>query len=64
MGLVWSFATRGKLFIYQSLVLIAGYSFGCYTAQDIRKLGFFFLVAESILLLLLVPLYRPLLGIQ
>lgn len=63
MGLVWSFATGGKLFIYQSLVLIAGYSFGCYNAWDVFRIGLFFLIVQSLLLLLLVPLYWPLLGI-
>lgn len=63
MGLVWSFATGGKLFIYQSLVLIAGYSFGCYNARDVFRMGLFFLIVQSLLLLLLVPLYWPLLGI-
>lgn len=63
LGLVWSFATGGKLFIYQSLVLIAGYSFGCFNARDVFRIGLFFLVAESLLLLLIVPLYWPLIGI-
>jgi di/tricarboxylate transporter len=63
LGLVWSFATGGKLFIYQSLVLIAGYSLGAFDARDVLRLGAFFLVAESILLLLLVPYYWPLIGI-
>jgi len=63
MGMVWSFATGGKLFIYQSLVLIAAYSFGCFNARDVFRIGLFFLIAESILLLLVVPLYWPLLGI-
>ncbi|MBI3941061.1 MAG: anion permease [Acidobacteria bacterium] len=63
MGMVWSFATGGKLFIYQSLVLIAGYSFGSFEARDVFKIGLFFLIAESILLLLVVPYYWPLIGI-
>ncbi|OFW42750.1 MAG: hypothetical protein A3J28_01285 [Acidobacteria bacterium RIFCSPLOWO2_12_FULL_60_22] len=63
MGMVWSFATGGKLFIYQSLVLIAGYSFGCFNARDVFRIGLFFLITQSILLLVLVPLYWPLLGI-
>jgi hypothetical protein len=63
LGLIWSFATGGKLFIYQSLVLIAGYTFGAYGARDILKAGAFFLFAEWLLLLLIVPFYWPLLGI-
>lgn len=64
LGMVWSFATGGKLFIYQSLVLIAGYSFDCFTARDVFRIGLFFLIAESLLLLLIVPLYWPLIGIH
>ncbi|MBI3935189.1 MAG: anion permease, partial [Acidobacteria bacterium] len=63
LGLVWSFATGGKLFIYQSLVLIAGYSFGSFTARDVFRIGLFFLIVEWILLLLIVLLYWPLIGI-
>ncbi|HEY7680562.1 MAG TPA: SLC13 family permease [Terriglobia bacterium] len=63
LGFVWSFATGGKLFIYQSLVLIAGHTFGAYDARDILKVGVFFLFVEWLLLLLIVPLYWPLIGI-
>jgi anion transporter len=63
LGLVWSFATGGKLFVYQSLVLIAGYSFGCFNARDVFRIGIFFLIAESLLMLLLVPFYWPLIGV-
>ncbi|HWP85615.1 MAG TPA: SLC13 family permease [Terriglobia bacterium] len=63
VGLIWSFATGGKLFIYQSLVLIAGYAFGCYSARDVAKIGAFFLIVQWALLLLIVPFYWPLLGI-
>jgi di/tricarboxylate transporter len=64
LGMVWSFATGGKLFIYQSLVLIAGHTFGSYDAKDIFKVGLFFLIMESILLFLVVPFYWPLIGIR
>ena len=64
LGFIWSFATGGKLFIYQSLVLIAGHTFGSYDARDIMKVGAFFLFVEWFLLLLIVPLYWPLLGIH
>ena len=63
LGLVWSYATGAKLFIYQSLVLIAGYSLGCFDSRDVLKLGAFFLITQSILLLFLVPYYWPLIGI-
>lgn len=63
LGLVWSFATGGKVFIYQSLVLIAGYSFGCYTAKDVFKIGLFFLIVQWLMLMLIVNFYWPILGI-
>ena len=47
LGFVWSFATGGKLFIYQSLVLIAGHTFGSYDARDILKVGAFFLFVRT-----------------
>jgi len=63
VGMLWTFAVGGQLFIYQSLVLIAGYSFGCFNARDVFRLGAFFLIAENLMLLILVPFYWPLIGI-
>jgi hypothetical protein len=64
LGMIWSFATGGKLFIYQSLVLIAGYTFGSFNAKDVFKIGLFFLITQSLLMLLIVPFYWPLIGIK
>jgi anion transporter len=64
IGMLWTFAVGGQLFIYQSLVLIAGYSFGCFTARDVLRLGAFFLIAENVMLLILVTFYWPLIGIR
>ncbi|HYR91167.1 MAG TPA: SLC13 family permease [Terriglobia bacterium] len=63
IGMLWTFAVGGKLFIYQSLVLIAGYSFGCFSARDALRLGAFYLIAENLMLLILVSFYWPLIGI-
>jgi len=63
VGMLWTFAVGGQLFIYQSLVLIAGYSFGCFNARDVLRLGAFFLIAENLMLLILVPFYWPVIGI-
>ena len=63
VGLIWSFSAAGKLFIYQSLVLIAGYTFNCYSGRDVLRISAFFLIVDWILLLLIVPLYWPLIGI-
>jgi sodium-dependent dicarboxylate transporter 2/3/5 len=62
-GMIWTFAAGGKIFVYQGAVLIVGYSFGYFDAKDMLKVGFAMTVIESLILLLLVPLYWPLLGI-
>ena len=61
--MIWTFASGGKIFAYQSAVLIVGYSFGYFEAKDLLKVGFILTVVESVILLLLVPLYWPLIGI-
>jgi len=63
IGMIWTFAAGGKIFVYQSAVLIVGYSYGCFDAKDMLKVGFILTVAESAILLLLVTLYWPLIGI-
>jgi len=63
VGLIWSFSAAGKFFIYQSLVLIAGYTFGCYNGRDVFRISGFFLILDWVLLLLMVEFYWPLLGI-
>jgi solute carrier family 13 (sodium-dependent dicarboxylate transporter), member 2/3/5 len=62
-GMIWTFASGGKIFVYQGAVLIVGYSFGYFDARDLLKVGLALTVIESLILLLLVPLYWPLLGI-
>ena len=62
-GMIWTFAAGGKIFVYQGAVLIVGYSFGYFDARDMLKVGFALTIIESLILLLLVPLYWPLLGI-
>jgi solute carrier family 13 (sodium-dependent dicarboxylate transporter), member 2/3/5 len=63
VGMIWTFASGGKVFAYQSAVLIVGYSFGYFEAKDLFKVGLILTVVESVILLVLVPLYWPLLGI-
>jgi sodium-dependent dicarboxylate transporter 2/3/5 len=62
-GMIWTFAAGGKIFVYQGAVLIVGYSFGFFEARDMLKVGLALTIIESVILLLLVPLYWPLLGI-
>jgi anion transporter len=63
LGMIWTFAAGGKIFIYQSGVIITGYSYGYFKSSDMLKMGLALTVVESLILLLLVPLYWPLIGI-
>ena len=64
LGLIWTFAAGGKLFAYQSGVLLLGYSYGYFEARDLVKLGAWLTLLEFLVLMLLVPFYWPLLGIH
>jgi len=64
LGMIWTFAAGGKLFAYQSGVLIVGYSYGYFEARDLVRLGWWLTVVEFVVLLGLVQLYWPLIGIQ
>ena len=63
-AMVWAFASGGKLFMYQSSVLIQGYAYGYFTGRDMLILGSVLTVAEGIILFFLVPLYWPLIGLS
>ena len=39
LGMIWTFAAGGKLFAYQSGVLIVGYSYGYFEARDLVRMG-------------------------
>src|SRR5262245_7092279 len=64
IGMIWTFASGGKIFVYQSAVLIVGYSYGYFNSLDLLKVGFILTVVESAILLLLVRFYWPLIGIS
>src|SRR6266700_1551381 len=64
LGLIWTFAAGGKLFAYQSGVLIVGYSYGYFDARDLLRMGALLTVIEFLILVLLVPLWWPLIGIS
>jgi len=53
----------GKIFVYQSAVLVVGYSYGYFDARDMFKVGLALTIVQSIILLILVPLYWPLIGL-
>ena len=64
LGMIWTFAAGGKLFAYQSGVLIVGYSYGYFEARDLLRLGWWLTVVEFVILVLLVQIYWPLIGIS
>lgn len=64
LGLIWTFSAGGKLFAYQSGVLIVGYSYGYFEPRDLIKIGAWLTVVEFLILMLLVPFYWPLIGIK
>ncbi|HEY2228684.1 MAG TPA: SLC13 family permease [Xanthobacteraceae bacterium] len=64
LGMIWTFSAGGKLFAYQSGVLIVGYSYGYFAARDLMIMGAWLTVIEFLVLLVLVPFYWPLIGLQ
>ena len=64
IGMIWTFGAGGKLFAYQSGVLIVGMLYGYFGSRDLFRLGLLLTLVESVLLLALVLLYWPLIGIR
>lgn len=64
VGMIWTFGSGGKIFLYQSAVLIVGYSYGYFQSRDLLRIGIWLTIVEAILLILLVPFYWPLIGIR
>jgi len=64
LGMIWVFAAGGKIFVYQSGVLIVGYAFGYFRPKDLFRLGLLMSLVDSFLLVAVVSLYWPLLGIK
>jgi solute carrier family 13 (sodium-dependent dicarboxylate transporter), member 2/3/5 len=63
LGMVWTFGAGPKVFIYESAVLVVGYSYGYFSNKDMLKIGAILSVVTALILLLLVPFYWPLIGI-
>jgi solute carrier family 13 (sodium-dependent dicarboxylate transporter), member 2/3/5 len=63
LGMIWTFGAGPKVFIYESAVLVVGYSYGYFTNRDMLKVGALLSIVTAVILLLLVPLYWPLIGI-
>jgi len=64
LGMVWVFGSAGKIFVYQSAVLIVGYSFGYFRSRDLLRLGILLTLIEFAAILLIVPFYWPLIGVR
>jgi solute carrier family 13 (sodium-dependent dicarboxylate transporter), member 2/3/5 len=63
VGMLWTFASGGKVFLYQMSALATGYSFGCFSTKDLFKIGAAMFFVESFLLLVILPWYWPLIGL-
>jgi di/tricarboxylate transporter len=46
LGLLWTFSAGGKLFAYQSGVLVLGYSYGYFEARDLVRIGALLTLAD------------------
>ena len=62
--MIWTFGAGGKIFIYQTAVLVVGYSFDCFTPKDTFKVGLALTVIEFFALLLVVPFWWPMIGLH
>mgnify|MGYP003350760066 CR=1 FL=1 len=63
IGMIWSFSSGGKLFAYQSAVLVLGYGYGYFRHTDLIKLGALLTIVEYAVLAPSVAFYWPLLGL-
>jgi sodium-dependent dicarboxylate transporter 2/3/5 len=64
LGMIWTFGAGPKIFIYESAVLVVGYSYGYFSNKDMLKVGAVLSIVTALILLLLVPLFWPLIGIR
>jgi solute carrier family 13 (sodium-dependent dicarboxylate transporter), member 2/3/5 len=63
IGLVWTLSAGVKLFAYQSVVLVVGYSYGYFGHTDLIKIGGLLTIVEFLALTASVLSYWPLLGL-
>ena len=63
LGMIWTFGSGGKIFLYQTAVLMVGYAFGCFTPKDMFRMGLALTVVEFVVLALVVPFWWPLIGL-
>ena len=63
LGMIWTFGAGPKLFMYESAVLVVGYSYGYFDNKDLLKVGALLSLVTALILLVLVPFYWPLIGL-
>jgi di/tricarboxylate transporter len=63
LGMVWTFGAGPKLFLYESGVLVVGYSYGYFESRDLLKVGAALSLVTALIVPLLVRWYWPLIGI-
>lgn len=64
LALIWTFAGSAHLFLYQSGALVVGYAYGSFTAKDLFKVALSMTIVKGLLLMVFVPLYWPLIGLD
>ena len=62
VGMIWTIGAGGKLFLYQSTVLIVGHSYGYFDRRDLLRMGALVTIVEAAVVQLLVSAYWPWLG--
>jgi anion transporter len=63
LGMIWTFGAGPKLFMYESAVLVVGYSYGYFDNKDLLKVGAALSIVTALIMMVLVPLYWPLIGL-
>jgi sodium-dependent dicarboxylate transporter 2/3/5 len=63
LGMIWTFGAGPKIFMYESAVLVVGYSYGYFDNKDLLKVGAVLSVVTALILLVLVPFYWPIIGL-
>ncbi|MBI2817821.1 MAG: anion permease [Acidobacteria bacterium] len=64
LGMLWVFGAGAKIFIYQSGVMVVGYSYGYFGTKDMFKVGLWLTIIEFFILLGLVAVYWPMIGLR
>jgi di/tricarboxylate transporter len=64
LAMLWNFASGGKMFVYQSAVLVLGYAYGQFDSRDMLKVGAVLTLVEGVLVMIVVPIYWPMIGLH